>query len=512
MVVHSGSIRFLVGRLLILLTGVFGCADCFSVVTLIKTKMLSDPSAQPNYANTINLSKPTMSLLKDTETSENADECFFRKTEQNIEETTEESQLRQLWDSDPFETVTAFVQSVVSSSDKMALSRLWLCATENNTILAPPPLPEEYQQLFARAFRTSIVSQHAASITATSNSVEESLLLDEKKEEYKGFYSFRLEIAYMGEAFCGWQTQPHNKERPSVQQTLEDHLQPMFQPSRRTKKYLERADGQSQNPNKNKKTEIKEPRVNIRVAGRTDAGVHAIGQVARFRTWSKGGGESTFQWNDIALLPATDDATPSNQLQEYINQHPLAGKTFRCASVTPISSKFHPTFGASCRAYLYLIDASSVQQMLDGRNESSQLPSISLGQLIQRLNTMLGALKQQELDYVAMSYGKVKTQSTLCNLQVARAFCVNTTGGGDPEKVHSALCIQLVGDRFLRRMVRILVSTALRAALSYDASGDDEPCDEAKRLVDILQSKDRRMSARPAPPQGLLFAGASFEL
>ena len=504
MVVRPGSVRISVGRLTLLLTGVVGCADCFSVIPLIKTRMLStsEPLARHNY--------PTAtSLLKVTEISEDAEKGFVPKAEQSFEETPEESQLRELWDSGPFSTVTAFVQSVVSSSDKMASSRLWLCATEDGTMFTPHPLPEEYQHIFARALKSPIVSQPTAAIASRTNAVEESLLVDEKKEEYKGFYSFRLEIAYMGEAFCGWQTQPHNKERPSVQQTLEDWLQPMFQPSRRTKKYLERADSQSQNPKEKKVT--KEPRVNIRVAGRTDAGVHAIGQVARFRTWSKGGGESTFQWNDIELSSAKDDASPSNQLREYINQHPLAGKTFRCVSVTPISSKFHPTFGASCRAYLYIIDASSLQQMLDERNKTSELPSMSLGQLIQRLNTMLGALQQRELDYVAMSYGKVKTQSTLCNLQVARAFCVNATGEEGTGDVHTALCIQLVGNRFLRRMVRILVSTALRAALSYDASGEGEPGDSTKRLVDILQSKDRRMAARPAPPQGLLFAGASFE-
>ena len=456
---------------------------------------------------------------KATETSkENGDKYFQELEQRNEEETHEETQLRALWESNPFKTSTAFVQSVVANPEVESAPspRRWLipidvCDGEDVAIYLPP-IPQEYQRLFARAFvePTNVNDEPTAS---TGSSATDNLIFDSKQEEYKGYYSFRLDIAYMGEAFCGWQTQPNNKERPSVQQTLEDCLQPMFQPSRRRKKYAERADqDQCANPNNDRKEERKrrEPRVNIRVAGRTDAGVHAIGQVARFRTWTKGGGESTFQWNDIGLTTQRNSVNPSTQLQDYINQHPLAGKVFRCLSVTPGSSKFHPTFGASGRAYLYLIDAASVQQMLKTRAATSSLPPISLGQLIQRLNGMLGTLEKQDLDYVAMSYGKVKTQSTLCNLHIARALCVNLVD----EEMHGvscALCIQLVGNRFLRRMVRILVSTALRESLVCDPLERDEHCDYTKSLLNILQTKDRRLSARPAPPQGLIFCGASFD-
>lgn len=448
-----------------------------------------------------------------------------------------------LWNTDSFQTASSLVQSIVSSG---CPAKLRIIDDQNQSSIV---IPKQYQRMFARALDLSV---HLPSfyddrvVPASSNDTSLYTYDDRKNEDCKGYYSFLLEIAYMGEHFCGWQTQPNNKERPSVQQTLEDWLQPMFEPSRRTKtkkNNRERIETPDSN-NKKKKRIIQEPRVNIRVAGRTDAGVHAIGQICRFRTWSKGGGQSTFQWNDVPTTMTStgvddDDAvsnsvnelkSPSEKLQEYINQHPLSGTSFRCLRVTPVSSKFHPTFGASCRAYLYLIDASPIEELLKNRScVQGTLPSIFVKRFVQKLNSILQPLEDQELDYLAMSYGQVKTQSTLCHLMIARAFLVEFNleetdlKYGSERRRQSALCIQLVGNRFLRRMVRILVSTALREALSMenipattsncdrgkDGYGDDDVA--SQRLVNVLLSKDRTQSAPPAPPQGLIFASAIFE-
>lgn len=536
----------------LLLIGGVGTADSFPIPLTRQNLLLLHQSAhrpiRPEFT-AINLRSQTMSSLAATESQETTTENNktqvegFQELDQSREETLDEIQLRGLWDKDPFKTATALVQSIVSSPDlsvSTAVKLRIIATTEDDTTQHSAPLTTNYQEMFERALVFApITNNQAAAVAAVAvpddkNDTVTNISSDNensKDEDQKGFYSFRMEIAYMGESFCGWQTQPHNQQRPSVQQTLEDWLQPMFEPSRRTKKYIEQQKANEKLPlhpkaPKRPKKEIKEPRVNIRVAGRTDAGVHAIGQVTRFRTWTKGGGASTFQLskdnnNDNISMIAVDEAqSPSDQLRNFINQHPLAGNAFRCLSVSPISSKFHPTFGASCRAYLYLIDASSIITMLKARS-SDTVPSLSLEQLTQQLNTMLGALEGQELDYVAMSYGKIKTQNTLCKLQVARAFSVESTEEEEGSTKGRAVCIQLVGDRFLRRMVRILVATALRESLvACDASAsppDNRLKDEGDRsnptssLVRILESKDRTMTARPAPPQGLIFTSAAFE-
>jgi tRNA pseudouridine38-40 synthase len=233
--------------------------------------------------------------------------------------------------------------------------------------------------------------------------------------------SFALTVAYRGTDFCGWQTQI-NQTLPSVQQSLEEHL-----------------------------AELQKTRVDVRVCGRTDAGVHAIGQVCRFRT---------------ALNLESED------IQRHLDLSPLAS-SFRCLRVQPVSSKFHPGFGATCRAYTYLID----QDFITATE-------------IDQLDDMLQELENNTLDYYGFSYGKVKTQSTDCTLYCARAFPLENGG----------VCIQIVGDRFLRRMVRILVSTALSRVFSGGSS-----------LMPLIEAKNRTLCAPPAPPGGLIFVGADFE-
>jgi tRNA pseudouridine38-40 synthase len=239
--------------------------------------------------------------------------------------------------------------------------------------------------------------------------------------------SFLLTVAYRGSDFCGWQTQLDHS-LPSVQQSLEVYLEM-----------------------------LQKTRVDVRVCGRTDAGVHAIGQVCRYRT------ELDIREQDI---------------QRHFDQAPFS-HSFRCLSVQPVSSKFHPGFGATCRAYAYLID-----------------PNLITDAEVDQLDSMLRELEHQTLDYYGFSYGKVKTQSTECTMYCARAASLDSGG----------ICIQLVGDRFLRRMVRLLVSTALFQVFEGKSS-----------LIPLIAasaaSRDRKLGAAlpAAPPGGLVFVSASFQ-
>ena len=64
------------------------------------------------------------------------------------------------------------------------------------------------------------------------------------------------------------------------------------------------------------------------------------------------------------------------------------------------------------------------------------------------------------------------------------------------------IVIELVADRFLRKLVRCLVSTTMREAANF--AGDDDV------LLNIAATRDRRAVAPPAPPGGLFFAGVSY--
>lgn len=113
---------------------------------------------------------------------------------------------------------------------------------------------------------------------------------------------FKLIIEYDGRPFSGWQKQ---KDSPSVQATIEDAL-------------LNLNGGE---------------RVVVHGSGRTDAGVHALGQVAHI---------------DLAR-----DITP-DKLQGAIN-HGMKGKPVSILSIEAVDDTFHARFSAVKRHYIYRI-------------------------------------------------------------------------------------------------------------------------------------------------------------
>lgn len=298
--------------------------------------------------------------------------------------------------------------------------------------------------------------------------------------------NLKLTVAYKGKDFCGWEDQRHHLYRkqphstveqlseqnqmPSVQGTLVDVLDPVFG---------KMASSATQQQHQMNHTSIKREKslpLEIKVAGRTDAGVSAIAQICRIRTWRTD-------------LP---NEHPINEIESYVqdlvNNHAgNLGLGLRITKVQKVGDDFHPTFGAACRAYAYLIDL---------QHEES-IESLMTTAIVPKLDGMLRCLEGRSLDYVAFSYGKVKTQTTVCTLIHARASLVECTAS----KKHT-ICIELVGDRFLRRMVRILVATALREAC--------KEVEDSHALLNILEARDRAQAAFPAPPDGLIFVGAGY--
>ena len=312
-------------------------------------------------------------------------------------ETYTQQRIRLLWESKPFSVIEGIMDSVLNSETSGAFlkpigGRILDIDTMFNPLFSP-----DYPSL----------------------DLPPPGKLQQKK-------SFALKVAYQGSHFCGWQTQPRS-DLPSVQQYLEEHL-----------------------------ALLHGSRVDVRVSGRTDAGVSAIGQVCRFR--------SRKQISKEDVLSHLDNFPFSSRL--------------KCLEVQDVANSFHPTFGARFRAYAYLIDDDTTS------NED-----------VKRLNDMLRPLENKTLDYVGLSYGKVTTTSTNCTLRFAGACLTESRKG-------RALCIQLVGDRFLRRMVRLLVATAL--SLSFETR-------ESQALLDLIRKQDRTLASTLAPPNGLIFVGAEFD-
>jgi tRNA U38,U39,U40 pseudouridine synthase TruA len=141
------------------------------------------------------------------------------------------------------------------------------------------------------------------------------------------------------------------------------------------------------------------------------------------------------------------------------------------------------------------------------------------------VHAMLAALQGRAVDYSAFARDTPKNQPSVCTLHVARATVVELPGSGSGSGDDSpaqqqpgrcgrrrALCVELVGDRFLRKMVRVLVSTALReatpgAAVSAAARGGASQGSGGAEnaLLELAAMNNRLATAVPAPAVGLSF-------
>lgn len=114
-------------------------------------------------------------------------------------------------------------------------------------------------------------------------------------------FRYRLTIEYDGTPFCGWQRQ---EDQPSVQQCIEEAIAAFS--------------GET---------------INTQAAGRTDSGVHALGQVAHF--------DLTKQWEPFRVREA---------LNYHLKRHPIS-----ILDVTSVGMDFEARFSAKARHYEYRI-------------------------------------------------------------------------------------------------------------------------------------------------------------
>lgn len=193
--------------------------------------------------------------------------------------------------------------------------------------------------------------------------------------------------------------------------------------------------------------------VRIAGAGRTDAGCHAAGQVA-------------------SLTMSTRLA--ADRLRMALNAHlPPDVRVIESTEVTPT---FHARFHAMRRAYRYLIvpPPSAIHR---GRAWCRAM-RVGAAALNRAVAPLLGAH-----DFTSFSRQGADETSPRCRVTRAKW-----------RGAHGRLRFDIEADRFLYTMVRRVVATVLRAAESGDG---------ARAVQGVLDARDRRAAAPPAPAHGL---------
>jgi len=244
----------------------------------------------------------------------------------------------------------------------------------------------------------------------------------------------RLTLAYDGEPFAGWQSQKSGN-------TVQDHLEAVI--------------GQ-----------ISRQRIPVHGSGRTDAGVHALGQVAHF---SPPG--------DLRMRP--------EEWQRALNAYLPA--RIRVMACRVVADSFHARFSASGKHYRYRICNQSVLPPHEaGRAWHLPLP-LDVGRLRQVTEWYLGS---HDFRSFAANRGKVEADTVRT---ITRA---DWRGGRN-------LRLDIEGNGFLYKMVRLLVGAAVRVA-----QGKAEP----EWVRDLLERPGSGRNAFVAPAGGLCLVKVRYSI
>lgn len=197
-------------------------------------------------------------------------------------------------------------------------------------------------------------------------------------------------------------------------------------------------------------------------ASRTDAGVHALGQVACFKTK-----------RDI----------PAFGFRQGINSALPDGIALR--SVEEVDASFHPRFQARGKHYRYSILNRETPSPLLRMRSWHRVPPIDIEVMQDLASVLVG-----EHDFSAL-------RASGCGAKTATRRIDRILISRDQDLVN----IEVWGNAFLRNMVRILAGTLV------DATRQGQSQEQLRR---ILESLDRRKAGQTAPPQGLCLVEVFF--
>ena len=236
--------------------------------------------------------------------------------------------------------------------------------------------------------------------------------------------NIKLVIEYDGKDFNGWQKQPN---KLNIQGEIERAIMEI----------------------------TKEDCVELNASGRTDAGVHALGQVANFKT---------------------NSSIPVEKFPIAINSK--VKKSIVVKSAEEVDERFHSRYNCKRKTYRYVINNSEYGSAIY-RNHEYHVP-IKLD-----VKAMKKAIKFFEGEH---DFKGFKASGTSSKNSVRKIFKTNI-------EVHDErIYIELTGSGFLYNMVRIISGTLVDVGLGK-ISADDIP--------EIILSGDRQMAGKTLPPQGL---------
>ena len=244
--------------------------------------------------------------------------------------------------------------------------------------------------------------------------------------------NIKLTIEYDGKDFNGWQKQP---TKLNIQGTIEQAI-----------KIVTGED------------------VDLMASGRTDAGVHAFGQVANFKTNSN---------------------IPIEKIPIALNSN--LKKSIRIISAEEVDERFHSRLTCKKKTYRYVINNSEFSSAIY-RNLETHIPQkLDVEKMKQGAKYFEG-----EHDFKAFKASGTSSKSSVRTIYKAEVF----------EMPNNRIYIELTGNGFLYNMVRIIAGTLVDVG-----TGKIKPEDIKK----IIESKDRSLAGKTLQPNGLYLLNVEYD-
>ena len=244
--------------------------------------------------------------------------------------------------------------------------------------------------------------------------------------------NYRMLLQYDGTRYAGWQKQGNTEN------TLQGKLEVLL-------------------------SRLCEESVEVAGAGRTDAGLHAAGQVAHFHLKTC--------WN-------------AEELRKSIQRYLPEDVAILCLEEAP--ERFHSRLNAKGKTYVYRIWNTDIPNVFERRFMTQIIPPLDVDSMRLAASQLTGTQ-----DYRAF-----------CSLKRYKKSTVRMIHRLDIEQHGQEIRIVACGDGFLYHMVRILAGTLIEVGL-----GSKDPWD----MRCILESRNREEAGYTAPPQGLILHSIRYE-
>jgi tRNA pseudouridine38-40 synthase len=247
---------------------------------------------------------------------------------------------------------------------------------------------------------------------------------------YCDFMKYRITLAYDGTEYCGWQLQ---SGQPTIQEVIEG--------------VLEKFEGAP---------------VTAHVAGRTDAGVHAEGQVVSFRLSRK--------WEGKDLQRAFNGNLPEE---------------IRVVEASSVHEEFHARFDAKSKTYRYQLYLAEVMNPFLARYAWHYPYTLDLERLRRESQALIG-----RQDFTAFTVADCEAKTN-----------VRTVTSVDVGREGDLLKLSFTGDGFLRYQVRTMVSSLVELNRGRLKAGS---------IRELIESRDRALIGASAPARGLTLVKVEY--